>query len=71
MKVSQTPHCTQGGSRRFVKGASPHAGPWACGCLEPARTVVNVRDDGHVPDVILQVHQLAQLIDGELDHLAG
>ena len=31
-------------------------------------TVVNVRNDGHITDILLFVHQLAQLIDGKLHH---
>jgi hypothetical protein len=34
-------------------------------------TMVDVRDDGHVPDVVLVVHARAELVDGHLNHLAG
>ena len=31
--------------------------------------MVDLRDDGHVPDVMLVVHARAELVDGDLNHL--
>ena len=45
----------------------------SCPVLLPnlALELLTVRNDGHVTDVGWMIHQAADLIDGEVDHVGG
>ncbi len=53
----------------LARGASDTTSPSSesARVASPRRThVINVRDHGHVPDILVVIHLLAQLIDGKL-----